>query len=162
MKWYWLLKLSKTSLKLQLSTKGLAIYIVHLNRYFVISPWCYLVVTFLWQSYLYQVWVLDSSLSKVVQNSIVAYSRTRLRFKYNTRLLIVLKRGGLNYIGSWAVLISKLNNKQLLRVWVSDNGHIVGGALFEDEILLTFYFWSSTSYLAPSLILLQIAVSCLI
>jgi len=56
------------------------------------------------------------TLSRVVQNSIVAYSRTRSRFKYNTRLLIVLKRGGLNCIGSWAVLISKLNNKQLLRV----------------------------------------------
>jgi len=32
-----------------LANKGPAIYLVHLNRYFVIPPWYYLVVTFLWQ-----------------------------------------------------------------------------------------------------------------
>ena len=32
-----------------LANKGPAIYVVHLNRYFVIPPWHYLVVTFLWQ-----------------------------------------------------------------------------------------------------------------
>ena len=31
-----------------LANKGLAIYVVYLNRYFVIPPWYYLVVTFLW------------------------------------------------------------------------------------------------------------------
>jgi len=29
-----------------LANEGLAIYVVYLNRYFVISPWYYLVVTF--------------------------------------------------------------------------------------------------------------------
>jgi len=39
-----------------LANKSLAIYIVHLNRYFVISLWYYLVVTFLWHhSYVFQV-----------------------------------------------------------------------------------------------------------
>jgi len=33
-----------------LANEGPAIYIVHLNRYFVIPPWYYLGVTFLWQS----------------------------------------------------------------------------------------------------------------
>ena len=33
-----------------LANEGPAIYVVHLNRYFVIPPWYYLVVTFLWQA----------------------------------------------------------------------------------------------------------------
>ena len=36
-----------------LANKGLAIYVVYLNRYFVIPPWYYLVVTFLWHCMLF-------------------------------------------------------------------------------------------------------------
>ena len=36
-----------------LANKGPAIYVVYLNRYFVIPPWYYLVVTFLWHCMLF-------------------------------------------------------------------------------------------------------------
>ena len=46
-----------------LANKGLVIYIVHLNKYFIIPLWYYLVVTFLWYRVNIGYWVLMLTLS---------------------------------------------------------------------------------------------------
>ena len=53
-----------------LANKGPAIYVVYLNRYFVIPPWYYLVVTFLWHSICNTKIVLSRNLSTKVINSV--------------------------------------------------------------------------------------------
>ena len=53
-----------------LANEGPAIYVVYLNRYFVIPPWYYLVVTFLWHSICNTKIVLSRNLSTKVINSV--------------------------------------------------------------------------------------------
>ena len=60
-----------------LANEGPAIYVVYLNRYFVIPPWHYLVVTFLWQEQ--HLW---PGLKQFVTNYIKGYENCQ-RYKIN-------------------------------------------------------------------------------
>jgi len=53
-----------------LANESPAIYVVYLNRYFVIPPWYYLVVTFLWHSICNTKIVSSRNLSTKVINSV--------------------------------------------------------------------------------------------